>query len=360
MPRIQIRTRTPAAVSPEPPPDPVTEIGVLLSGGQLTALLAAADNEATTVGSLIRRILSESLYGGRNRRKRTDRTRVSAARVCPAACRTGGTVCGKAPQPELSSGVWEFLESARSALEEAWDESGVCSVAVRLAVPVFGRGCAITLPGPVSGPGETWRTPGWDAAAEPEADCVLSLAHAGRPAGTLTLWGHAALEACAFRRASRLFAEAVSRALERAAAAETASRDFYSGALAHELGNALAPLVYGAETIRRTGLDFQVGRDAYMRMDRQISHLRSVLEGMLDLRRAASGKLVLMSQDVDLEEIMGHSADTVEALVREKRHRLTVSVATDARRLWADPVRLEHVLVNLLTNAARYTEPGRV
>ena len=42
---------------------------------------------------------------------------------------------------------------------------------------------------------------------------------------------------------------------------------------------------------------------------------------------------------------------------QEKRHRLTVSVAPDARPLWADPVRLEQALVNLLTNAARYTEP---
>jgi signal transduction histidine kinase len=340
------------------PHDAVTEIGVLLSGGQLAALHAAADTEATTVGSLIRRILGESLSGGPDRSARTDRTRASAGRVCPAACRTGGTTCRKSPPPKLSSGVWEFLESARTALDEVEDESAVCSVAVRLAVPILGRDCAITLPGRVPGPVETWRTPGWDAAAEPEVGCVLSLAHAGWPAGTLTLSGHAALEACAFRRTSRLFAETVSRALERAAAAETARRCFSSGALAHELGNALAPLGYGAAIIRCAGLDSQAGREAYRRMDRQISHLRSVLEGMLDLHRAEHGKLVLKTQCVDLGEIAGHAADTVEPLVREKRHRLTVSVAPDARLLWADPVRLEQVLVNLLTNAARYTEPG--
>ncbi len=338
--------------------DVMTEISLLLPESELAALQGAAEAEGVTVGRLIRRILHQSRSGGRGRSARPNRIRGLTSGVCPGSCHWAREVFRQVPPPELSSGVWEFLEEARATLDGAADEAAVCSAAVRLAAPLLGRFCEIKLPGPDSGRAATWRSPGWDAAVEPVADAVLPLAHAGRPAGTISFSGPPAVDEGTRRRASRLFGETVSRAFARVAAAELARRDFYSAALAHELGNALAPLAYGAATISFVGLETPVGREVYGRMDRQIAHLRSVLEGMLDLHRADHGKLVLRTRLVDLGEIAGHAADSVEPLVREKHHTLTACVDPDARSMTADPIRLEQVLVNLLTNAAKYTAPG--
>lgn len=55
---------------------------------------------------------------------------------------------------------------------------------------------------------------------------------------------------------------------------------------------------------------------------------------------------------------MGLAAEQVQPLIAEKRHRLTVSFPDHPVRFVADPARIEQILVNLLTNAAKYTEPG--
>jgi signal transduction histidine kinase len=138
----------------------------------------------------------------------------------------------------------------------------------------------------------------------------------------------------------------------------TDDHDFYTTALAHELGNALSPLMYGAAVIRCAGPESATGRAAFGRLDRQLSHLQSVLDGMLDLHRAAHGNLVLQIKDADLGVIVENAVDTVASLIKERNHRLSVRVAPDARLLRVDQVRIEQVLVNLLKNAARYTDRG--
>jgi signal transduction histidine kinase len=79
---------------------------------------------------------------------------------------------------------------------------------------------------------------------------------------------------------------------------------------------------------------------------------------MMDLYRAGTGRLALDLAPVDLGAVAAAAAAAVEAVVRERGHRLTVRVAPDAGPIRGDPVRLGQVLVNLLTNAARYTDPG--
>lgn len=341
-----------------PAADAVTEIPLLLPVAELAALQGAAEAEGVTVGRLIRRILRQARSAGLRRATPTNPLRGLTVGVCPADCHWATETFRPAPPPGLNSGVRAFLEEARDALGGAADEVAVCGAAVRLAVPLLGRFCEIELPAPEAERAAVWQSPGWDPARPPLAERVLPLAHPGSPAGAIIFSGPSALDEVTCCRASRLFAETVSCALERVAATELARRDFSSAALVHELGNALAPLAYGAATISLVGLESPVGREVYGRMSRQITHLQSVLEGMLDLHRADHGKLVLRTRRVDLGEIVGHAADSVEPLVREKHHTLTVLVAPEARTLTADPLRLEQVLVNLLTNAAQYTAPG--
>lgn len=336
----------------------VTEIEFLLPVDQFDVLQSMADAEATTVANLIRRILNESLSLERRQQIRPGGngtvTRPNHPGDDPSQRKTDRPTLAS----ELSAEVWEFLESTRSALDEARDESAVASLARQLAVPLLGEMCTITLPGHEPDPTGTWQSSKGNAAYPAEGAFVLELHRVGCLAGALTLLGRAAIDRYAFHRTARLFAETVSRALDRAAVAETRQRGFYSEVIPHELRNSLTTLVYGAEIIRRIGLDSQAGQKAYKRVDRQITHLHSVLEGLLDLQKAQHGKLTLRTQCVDLKEIFKHASESIESLLSEKSHRLTVRVGEETGLLRADPVRLEQVLVNLLTNAARYTEPG--
>lgn len=139
---------------------------------------------------------------------------------------------------------------------------------------------------------------------------------------------------------------------------EAARWDVHIGAIAHELGNALHPLVLGAEVIRLAGPESPAGRAACGRLSQQTAYLQQVLQRMLDFHRSGTGRLALVSIPIDVGALSAGAAEVVDAIVRERGHRLTLRVAPDAGPLRGDPVRLAQVLVNLLTNAARYTDPG--
>ena len=77
------------------------------------------------------------------------------------------------------------------------------------------------------------------------------------------------------------------------------------------------------------------------------------------MRRAPGrGDVRLAAERVDIASIIARAADSVRPLMAEREH--VFSLAVPHERLWldADPIRLEQVLVNLLSNASRYSEPG--
>jgi PAS domain S-box-containing protein len=91
---------------------------------------------------------------------------------------------------------------------------------------------------------------------------------------------------------------------------------------------------------------------------RQVSQLTHLVEDLLDASRIGQGKIALRRTTVDLSAVMGRAAEQVQPLIAEKRHRLTISFPDHPVRFVADPTRIEQILVNLLTNAAKYSEPG--
>jgi len=135
-------------------------------------------------------------------------------------------------------------------------------------------------------------------------------------------------------------------------------KDEFLAMLAHELRNPLAPIRTMVEVIRlESGLDPR--RDAQLEViARQIRHLTRLVDDLLDVSRITRGTVELRKQPLDVAQAVGSIVEAVRPLMDARRHELMVQFP--ARPLWvvADPTRLEQVLVNLLTNAARYTEPG--
>jgi CheY-like chemotaxis protein/anti-sigma regulatory factor (Ser/Thr protein kinase) len=83
-----------------------------------------------------------------------------------------------------------------------------------------------------------------------------------------------------------------------------------------------------------------------------------LVDDLLDVGRITTGKLELRRQPVRLEDVLASSIDAVCASIEARRHELSVDLGPEGRPVLGDFDRLSQVFVNLLTNAAKYTEPG--
>jgi CheY-like chemotaxis protein/anti-sigma regulatory factor (Ser/Thr protein kinase) len=93
-------------------------------------------------------------------------------------------------------------------------------------------------------------------------------------------------------------------------------------------------------------------------IERQTQLLSRLVDDLLDVSRIARGKIQLRKQTVQLARIVANAIEVVFPLIEQRRHTLDVDVPSSDLPVEGDPVRLEQVIVNLLTNAAKYTPHG--
>ncbi|MQA39156.1 ATP-binding protein [Rugamonas aquatica] len=144
-------------------------------------------------------------------------------------------------------------------------------------------------------------------------------------------------------------------------AAEQASRakDEFLAMLGHELRNPLAPIVTALQLMQLRGGDYAVKERAVI--ERQTNHLVALVDDLLDVSRVAEGKIHLRRQPVQMAEVVARAIETASPLIEQKRHVLELDVPSGGLAVMADPSRCAQVVANLLTNAAKYTEPeGRL
>jgi signal transduction histidine kinase/ActR/RegA family two-component response regulator len=134
-------------------------------------------------------------------------------------------------------------------------------------------------------------------------------------------------------------------------------KDEFLATLAHELRNPLAPIRQAASIARNEKATEAQKRWSNNVIERQVQHMSLLLDDLLDVSRITHGTLQLRKQHSDLQSILSAAVETARPLIDERRHRLELHVPED-QQLHADPLRLAQVLSNLLTNAAKYTNPG--
>jgi len=137
-------------------------------------------------------------------------------------------------------------------------------------------------------------------------------------------------------------------------------KDEFLAMLAHELRNPLSAIGNAVKLTSRTGLQEHIDWSMEV-ITRQMQHLTRLIDDLLDVSRINRGKIELRRDVVDVTPILDSAAATVETLVGERKH--TLEVAIDRGDLWVDvdPTRIEQVVVNLLNNAAKYSEnAGRI
>jgi signal transduction histidine kinase len=147
---------------------------------------------------------------------------------------------------------------------------------------------------------------------------------------------------------ARLKLEALTAQLESA----SRSKDEFLAMLGHELRNPLSPILTALELMRLRGLR---SREQDI-IERQVSHITRLVDDLLDVSRIARGKVVLRLQRVEVADVVSRAIETVGPLLERRAHRLEVDVPRNGLVVDADVDRLGQVFVNLLTNAAKYSE----
>jgi signal transduction histidine kinase/CheY-like chemotaxis protein len=139
--------------------------------------------------------------------------------------------------------------------------------------------------------------------------------------------------------------------------AEDASRakDEFLAMLGHELRNPLSPMVAVLHLMERRAPEaFRAEREI---LGRQLRHMEHLVDDLLDVSRIVRGKLKLRLEPVELASVVRDAVESAAPLLESRRHHLSVDVAPGLV-VDADPHRLVQAVVNLFTNAARYTPPG--
>jgi PAS domain S-box-containing protein len=134
-------------------------------------------------------------------------------------------------------------------------------------------------------------------------------------------------------------------------------KDEFLATLAHELRNPLAPIRQAALISKAEGSTEAQKRWSHDVISRQVHNMSLLLDDLLDISRITRGTLELRLEVTDVSDVIEAAIETARPIIDAKRHVVSVSKPDAPVRVMADPLRLAQILSNLLTNAAKYTDP---
>ncbi len=135
-------------------------------------------------------------------------------------------------------------------------------------------------------------------------------------------------------------------------------KDEFLAMLAHELRNPLAPISAAAHLLKIGKVDAARVRQASEIISRQVQHLTSLVDDLLDVSRVSRGQVELERIPLELRAVVVDAVEQVNPLILQRGHHLVLDLAPGAARVSGDAKRLVQVIANLLANAAKYTPEG--
>jgi CheY-like chemotaxis protein/nitrogen-specific signal transduction histidine kinase len=134
------------------------------------------------------------------------------------------------------------------------------------------------------------------------------------------------------------------------------AKDEFLAMLGHELRNPLSPIVTALQILKLKG------NGQYAKMlevvERQVQYLIRLVDDLLDVSRITRGLIQIKKHPVRLQDVVAQAAEMAMPLIEQRRIHLQVHIPDEVLRLDGDEGRLAQVVSNLLTNAAKYNEPG--
>jgi CheY-like chemotaxis protein len=134
-------------------------------------------------------------------------------------------------------------------------------------------------------------------------------------------------------------------------------KDQFLATLAHELRNPLAPIRNALQLMRMKTSESQQ-QWAQEVIHRQLAYLTRLVDDLLDVSRITRGRITLAREPLDVATLINRAVETIEPLLQEREHKLTLQIPPDPLRVDGDSTRLTQALGNVLGNAAKYTERG--
>jgi PAS domain S-box-containing protein len=141
-------------------------------------------------------------------------------------------------------------------------------------------------------------------------------------------------------------------------AAANRSMEEFMALLSHELRSPLSPILNALNVQRQVKTNDPILQQAGSIIERQVGHMVRMVDDLLDISRITKGKLRLNKERVELRVIVNRAAETARPTIDARKHEFSVLLPTEPIWVEADASRLEQVVVNLLNNAAKYTDQG--
>ena len=159
------------------------------------------------------------------------------------------------------------------------------------------------------------------------------------------------------RELNETLEQRVAERMESLSEADRRKNEFLA-TLAHELRNPLAPVRNAVEILRMKGPDIPELHWARDIIDRQTQAMARLIDDLMDISRINQGKIELKREQIELAKIVQGAVETSRPLIESMGHELTVTLPPGTVIVDADLTRLAQVFLNLLNNAAKYTERG--
>jgi signal transduction histidine kinase len=158
----------------------------------------------------------------------------------------------------------------------------------------------------------------------------------------------------------RLFDEIQDKSRQLQLASEHKSQ--FVASMSHELRTPLNAIIGLTEMMVKNAARFgtEKAQEPLQRVNRAGTHLLGLINQVLDLSKIEAGKLELNPQTVQLASLINEVIGTAGQLAEQNKNRLVVDAQENLGALTVDPMRLRQILLNLLSNACKFTKEGEV
>jgi PAS domain S-box-containing protein len=147
-------------------------------------------------------------------------------------------------------------------------------------------------------------------------------------------------------------------------AAEEANRakSQFLANMSHELRTPLSAVIGYSEMLEEEAEDIgaRTMLEDLKKINANARHLLSLINDVLDISKIEAGRMEVSAEDFDVAELVRGAADSIQSLMEKKSNSLTVRCGSDLGRMHSDGVKVRQCLFNLLSNASKFTENGRI